>query len=409
MELAINQTFKIEPVTIVEEFKPVVNSAPELSEPLKSTLKENATCDSNSHSFNNLVEDEFEPEVPESSLSQKQTSVTNSESFGKCDQLLARTHVKVEPETPVITEKSASRLIGQNNYHAKEKCNKKAVDFLIQNVKTEPGISEDVNSRAHSEPLVKSVFSLNSETSVCSKSKIKIEPGLLDQSTKSLTDSCANSRPLDKSGSSEPGTSKSPPKKVKLEPNDDFIRDIKQEPLFEDPLGNNSIHSADNSSNIDQIYKCPKCPLKFEDFSTLHNHLLSHDTPPEVSVKAPIYAKTVRKPMFTSRKIHSSKMPSPVKSQTVQNAVPEKRTISKSINSYAKSFFKLQNGRSYTGEKPFACEKCGARFLTCETLKMHEVIHIQARPYKCKICSMQFSELICLKRHQERKNHYENT
>ena len=85
----------------------------------------------------------------------------------------------------------------------------------------------------------------------------------------------------------------------------------------------------------------------------------------------------------------------------------EKRrnTISKSINFYAKSCLKRQNERSYTGEKPFACEECGARFLTCDNLQRHKLIHIAAKPYKCNVCLMQFSEKVCLTRHQMRKGH----
>ena len=177
-----------------------------------------------------------------------------------------------------------------------------------------------------------------------------------------------------------------------LEPPED-LKPIKLEAIgCDDPLGNDVVpNELVNSS--EPSFNCSKCSKVFRDFHTLHNHLMSHNN--EVLEEKPTICKVCKKC------IPKSQVEKHMKSHTTER----RNTISKSINFYAKSCLKRQNQRSYTGDKPFACDDCGARFLTCDNMKRHQLIHQQARPYMCNVCLERFSEKICLARHQLRKGH----
>ncbi|OAV94225.1 hypothetical protein PTTG_00616 [Puccinia triticina 1-1 BBBD Race 1] len=50
-------------------------------------------------------------------------------------------------------------------------------------------------------------------------------------------------------------------------------------------------------------------------------------------------------------------------------------------------------------EKPFICEKCGARFNRNHDLKRHTRIHLEVKPFPCGWCEKGFSRKDALKRH----------
>lgn len=78
---------------------------------------------------------------------------------------------------------------------------------------------------------------------------------------------------------------------------------------------------------------------------------------------------------------------------------------------HASSFFFLFNRndklkihmRKHTGERPYPCPHCPARFLHSYDLKNHLSLHSGARPFECPLCHKAFAREDHLQRH--RKGH----
>ncbi|OZC06401.1 zinc finger, C2H2 type [Onchocerca flexuosa] len=60
--------------------------------------------------------------------------------------------------------------------------------------------------------------------------------------------------------------------------------------------------------------------------------------------------------------------------------------------------------RRHIGEKPFKCKVCGKEFSDVRSLNRHNSIHVLEKPFKCIRCGKDFALLRHLKKH-DRKVH----
>ncbi|CAH2211829.1 jg24638, partial [Pararge aegeria aegeria] len=55
--------------------------------------------------------------------------------------------------------------------------------------------------------------------------------------------------------------------------------------------------------------------------------------------------------------------------------------------------------RAHTGEKPYSCGLCAARFVSREHWRLHQRVHSGERPYCCGVCGLRFAQKPALNRH----------
>ncbi len=60
--------------------------------------------------------------------------------------------------------------------------------------------------------------------------------------------------------------------------------------------------------------------------------------------------------------------------------------------------------RTHTGEKPFLCTYCEAKFSEFSTLRRHLRTHTGERPFSCTYCEAKFSQTAHLNRHLGKHN-----
>lgn len=72
------------------------------------------------------------------------------------------------------------------------------------------------------------------------------------------------------------------------------------------------------------------------------------------------------------------------------------------------SNIRLRLNVSFTGEKPYACLVCGARFSDSSSCRRHSREHESYKPYKCQMCNEAFKRVTHLQAHVSKKHSVQN-
>ncbi|XP_019478088.1 zinc finger and BTB domain-containing protein 40 isoform X6 [Meleagris gallopavo] len=85
----------------------------------------------------------------------------------------------------------------------------------------------------------------------------------------------------------------------------------------------------------------------------------------------------------------------------VHESFPDLQPVMQELGHVGMQYHKLTE---HFDEKPFSCEKCGAKFAANSTLKNHLRLHTGDRPFVCKHCLMTFMQASALAYHTKKKH-----
>uniref|UniRef100_A0A3P9HEQ6 C2H2-type domain-containing protein n=1 Tax=Oryzias latipes TaxID=8090 RepID=A0A3P9HEQ6_ORYLA len=141
-------------------------------------------------------------------------------------------------------------------------------------------------------------------------------------------------------------------------------------------------------------FRCPYCKRSYRREESLQNHLKRHQ---QVRPPKPFGCDQCKKTFRVKQSLENHLLRHEKWKQLLKCQLCDK-TCRTSV-SYRTGTALKRHKMIHTGEKPFTCHVCGARFSLNNNLKRHLRIHTGEKPFTCQDCGKSFSDNNKLKSH----------
>ena len=163
--------------------------------------------------------------------------------------------------------------------------------------------------------------------------------------------------------------------------------------------------------NLNNVYKCELCGLKFYEFCTMMQHQhdqVAHGETRKRHVKfKPLFYRSQHEVTHREETLRScsycDKIFSQIKTLKLHKMTHMKLKPHK-CRYFTKSFNQLSTKKNHemihTGKKPYKCIYCSKSFGQAGHKKRHEMFHTGEKPHKCRYCFTRFTSKSDVKQHE---------